>query len=123
MTTDDRRVAEALAEIERLKAERDTWQLSCRNAERARDEAIAHRDKAEAERDLYYNRVASLLYSDELRNCKTDYIRKLATEYTDARAERDALRALLRAAHRHCPAPLQADIAALLNAARKEGEG
>lgn len=76
VTTDDRRVAEALAEIERLKAERDTWQLSCRNAERARDEAIAHRDKAEAERDLYYNRVASLLYSDELRGCKTDYIRK-----------------------------------------------
>jgi hypothetical protein len=51
------------------------------------------------ERDMHYNRVASLLFSDALKDARTtcEEVRKWESEYIDARAENERLRALLQA--------------------------
>lgn len=64
-----------------IRAERDAWQLSCRNAERARDEAIAHRDKVEAERDALVEQLNSVTSMAERFGQERDALRADALRY------------------------------------------
>lgn len=75
-------------EIERLTRDLTTYiNIAKEEGERA--------DKAEAERDLHYNRLAGLLFSGALDDVKGGQFRQWEAEYINALAEVEALRALL----------------------------
>jgi hypothetical protein len=72
---------------------RDQWSEVCNDNQVLRTQLA----EAQAERDLHYNRCASLLFSEVLRDTTTGDIRKWMAEYVDAKADAARLREAIRA--------------------------